>query len=78
MLTYKQLRTKALANAEVATEYEKLADEFSLSDEFLKARAAQGLTQAQLVEKTGTTPSAVVRMKSVSGIHSLSLAARPK
>jgi len=44
MLTHKQIRTEALANAEVATEYEKLADEFSLLDEFLKARAAQGLT----------------------------------
>ncbi len=52
MLTYKQLRTKALANAEVATEYEKLADEFSLLDEFLKARAAQGLTQAQWQKKS--------------------------
>ena len=78
MLTHKQLRTTALANAEVATEYEKLADEFSLLDEFLKARAAQGLTQAQLVEKTGTTPSTVVRMKSGSGIHSPSLAALAK
>ena len=46
MLTHKQLRTQALANAEVKAEYEKLADEFSLLDEFLKARAAQGLTQA--------------------------------
>ena len=30
MLTHKQLRTKALANAEVKAEYEKLADEFFL------------------------------------------------
>jgi transcriptional regulator with XRE-family HTH domain len=74
MLTHKQLRTKALANAEVATEYEKLADEFSLLDEFLKARAAQGLTQAQVAEKIGTTQSAVARMESGSGKHSPSLA----
>ena len=46
MLTHKQLRTKALARAEVKAEFEKLADEFSLLGEFLKARAAQGLTQA--------------------------------
>jgi hypothetical protein len=51
MLTHKQLRTKALANAEVKAEYEKLAEEFSLLDEFLKARAAQGLTQAQVVTR---------------------------
>lgn len=40
MLTHKQLRTKALANAGVKAEYKKLAGEFSLLDEFLKARAA--------------------------------------
>ena len=34
MLTHRQLRTKALANAEVKVECEKLADEFSLLDEF--------------------------------------------
>jgi DNA-binding XRE family transcriptional regulator len=78
MLTHKQLRTKALANAEVATEYEKLADEFSLLDEFLKARAALGLTQAQVAEKIGTTQSAVARMESGSGKHSPSLATLTK
>ena len=54
MLTHRQLRAKALENAEVKAEYEKLADEFSLLDEFLKARAAQGLTQAQVTEVIGT------------------------
>lgn len=78
MLTHKQLRTKALANAEVRAEYEKLADEFSLLDEFLKARAAQGLTQAQVAEKIGTTQSAVARMESGSGKHSPSLATLTK
>ena len=78
MLTHKQLRTKALANAEVKAEYEKLADEFSLLDEFLKARAAQGLTQAQVAEKIGTTQSAVARMESGSGKHSPSLATLAK
>ena len=74
MLTHKQLRTKALARAEVKAEFEKLADEFSLLDEFLKARAAQGLAQAQVAEKIGTTRSAVVRIESGRGKHSPSLA----
>lgn len=78
MLTHKQLRAKALANAEVKAEYEKLADEFSLLDEFLKARTAQGLTQAQVAEKIGTTQSAVARMESGSGKHSPSLATLTK
>jgi transcriptional regulator with XRE-family HTH domain len=78
MLTHKQLRAKALAHAEVKAEYEKLADEFSLLDQFLKARAAQGLTQAQVAEKIGTTQSAVARMESGSGKHSPSLATLTK
>lgn len=78
MLTHKQLRTKALANAEVNAEYEKQADEFALLDEFLKARAALGLTQAQVAQKIGTTQSAVARMESGSGKHSPSLATLTK
>ena len=78
MLTHKQLRTKALADAEVKAEYEKLSDEFALLDEFLRARSAQGLTQAQVAEKIGTTQSAVARMESGSGRHSPSLATLPK
>ena len=78
MLTHKQLRNKALANAEVKAEYEKLGDEFALLDEFLKARTAQGLTQAQVAEKIGTTQSAVARMESGSGKHSPSLATLTK
>lgn len=78
MLTHRQLRTKALGKAEVKAEYEKLSDEFALLDEFLKARAAQGLTQAQVAEKIGTTQSAVARMESGSGRHSPSLATLSK
>lgn len=78
MLTHKQLRAKALAHAEVKAEYDKLADEFSLLDAFLKARAAQGLTQAQVAEKIGTTQSAVARMESGGGKHSPSLATLTK
>ena len=78
MLTHKQLRTKALANPDVKAAFDELADEFSLLDEFLKARAAQGLTQAQVAERIGTTQSAVARMESGSGKHSPSLATLSK
>ena len=74
MLTHKQLRAKALGRAEVKAEYENQSGDFALLDEFLKARAAQGLTQAQVAEKIGTTQSAVARMESGSGKHSPSLA----
>jgi transcriptional regulator with XRE-family HTH domain len=78
MLTHKQLRAKALANPEVMAEFEKQSQEFSLLDEFLKARAAEGLTQAEVAEKIGTTQSAVARMESGRGKHSPSLATLTK
>ena len=78
MLTHKQLRTKALADSAVKAEFDKLSDECSLLDEFLKARTSQGLTQAQVAEKIGTTQSAVARMESGSGKHSPSLATLSK
>ena len=78
MLTHKQLRTKALAQPQVQAEFLALSDEYALLDEFLKARAAQGLTQAQLAEKIGTTQSAVARMESGSGKHSPSFATLAK
>jgi transcriptional regulator with XRE-family HTH domain len=74
MLTHRQLRTKALGSTEVKAEFVALSDEYALLDEFLKARAAQGLTQAQVAQKIGTTQSAVARMESGSGKHSPSLA----
>jgi len=74
MLTHKQLRAKALRRSEVKEEFEKLSEEFTLLDEFLKARAEQGLTQAQVAERIGTTQSAVARMESGRGKHSPSIA----
>jgi DNA-binding XRE family transcriptional regulator len=78
MLTHKQLRAKALGRADVKADFENVSDEYALLDEFLKARAAQGLTQAQVAEKIGTTQSAVARMESGKGKHSPSLATLSK
>ena len=74
MLTHKQLREKALRRADVKEEFAKAGEEFVLLDEFLKARTEQGLTQAQVAERIGTTQSAVARMESGRGKHSPSLA----
>lgn len=78
MLTYRQLRSKALNDPKIKAEFDHLKDEFVLLDEFLKARAAQGLTQAQVAQKIGTTQSAVARKESGSGRHSPSLATLAK
>ena len=74
MLTHKELKERALKRADVKSEYERLDEEFTLLDEFLKARAAAGISQAELAERMGTTQSAVARLESGRGKHSPSLA----
>ena len=78
MLTHKQLRAQALKRPEVTAEFEKQIEEFALLDEFLRARSEQGLTQAEVAERIGTTQSAVARMESGRGKHSPSLATLSK
>jgi transcriptional regulator with XRE-family HTH domain len=73
MLTHRELINRALKRADVKEEYDRLDEEFALLDEFLKARAAAGITQAQIAERIGTTQSAVARLESGRGKHSPSL-----
>jgi len=78
MLTHKELKARALERAEVKAEYDKLGEEFQFLDEFLKARAAAGVTQAEVAERIGTTQSAVARLESGGGKHSPSIATLQK
>lgn len=78
MLTHKELKSRALARTDVKAEYDRLDEEFALFDEFLKARTAAGITQAEVAERIGTTQSAVARLESGSGKHSPSLATLQK
>lgn len=78
MLTHKELKARALARADVKAEYNRLAEEFAFLDEFLKARAAAGITQAEVAERIGTTQSAIARLESGRGKPSPSLATLQK
>ena len=78
MLTHKELKSHALERADVKAEYDKLDEEFRFLDEFLKARAAAGVTQAEVAERIGTTQSAVARLESGRGKHSPSIATLEK
>ncbi len=51
----KQFKARALARPDVRKAYDELAEEFSFIDEVLKARAASGLTQAELAARVWTT-----------------------
>jgi transcriptional regulator with XRE-family HTH domain len=70
----RQFKAKALARPDVKREYQSLANEFEFLDEILKARAATGLTQADVAERIGTTQSAVARLESAGAKHSPSIA----
>jgi transcriptional regulator with XRE-family HTH domain len=74
MLTHRELKSCALARDDVRAEFDKLEEEFAFLDEFLKARAAAGMSQAEIAERMGTTQSAVARLESGRGKHSPSLA----
>lgn len=70
----KAFRARALARPDVRREYDRLAGEFEFLDEILRARAAAGLTQAEVAARIGTTQSAVARLESPVGRHAPSIA----
>jgi transcriptional regulator with XRE-family HTH domain len=70
----KDFKGRALARPDVRRVYDGLAQEFELLDEILRARAAAGLTQAEVAARIGTTQSAVARLESAIGRHSPSIA----
>lgn len=70
----RKFKSQALARPEVRREYDRLGEEFAFLDEILKARAATGLSQADVAARIGTTQSAVARLESPAGKHSPSIA----
>ena len=70
----KQFAARAFARPGVKKAYRELADEFAFVDEVLRARAAAGLTQAEVAARVGTTQSAIARLESAHAKHSPSLA----
>jgi len=71
--TFRQFKARALKRPGVRKAYDELAEEFSFIDEVLKARAASGLTQAELAARVGTTQSAIARLESGTPKHSPSI-----
>jgi len=78
MLTHKELKIRALKRPDVKSEYDRLDEEFSFLDEFLKARSSAGITQAEVAQRIGTTQSVIARLESGRGKHSPSLATLQK
>lgn len=64
MKTFKELKAELLQNPEVRAEYERLRPEFELAETIIAARAAQGLTQAELATRMETSQSYIARLES--------------
>ena len=62
--TLQQFKKKALAQPGVHVAYDDLSEEIAFLDEVLKARSKSGLMQAEVVDRMGTTQSAVARLES--------------
>jgi transcriptional regulator with XRE-family HTH domain len=69
-----KFRQRALARPDVREAYDELEEEFAFLDELFKARAAAGLTQAEVAERVGTSQSAIARLESTGRKNSPSIA----
>jgi DNA-binding XRE family transcriptional regulator len=70
---FKSFKEKALSRSDVKAEYDRLAPEYALKGQLIKARIKAGLTQEDVAERMGTTKSAVSRLESVSSKNSPSI-----
>lgn len=55
---------------EYMKEYDALEEEFALVSEIIRARAAAGLTQAELAKRMNTTQGAIARLESGTSLPS--------
>ncbi|HAS3584666.1 TPA: helix-turn-helix transcriptional regulator [Vibrio cholerae] len=62
-MSLQKLKQRALANAEVKSEYDRLESEFSFIDQLLTMRTKAGLTQEQVAERMHTQKSNVSRLE---------------
>lgn len=62
-MTFKDVKKKALENAEVRKEYDALQDEFSLIDQLIAMRTRASLTQEDVAKKLGTNKSNISRLE---------------
>ncbi len=64
MKTFKEMKAELMASPEFRAEYERLRPEFELAKTIIAARAAQGLTQAELAARMKTSQSYIARLES--------------
>ncbi len=63
MTSWKDLKETLLADPDVAEAHADLTPEYALARQLIAARAAAGLSQAQVAERMGTKASEVSRIE---------------
>jgi predicted transcriptional regulator len=63
-IPFEELAKEWLKDPAVKAESDRLAPEFEISLELLRARLRAGLSQAELAERMGTSQSAIARLES--------------
>ena len=63
-IPFEELAKDWLKDPAVKAEYDRLAPEFEISLELVRARQRAGLSQAELAERMGTSQSAIARLES--------------
>lgn len=60
---WKQAKGELMADSETKAEYEALRPQYEIVSQIIKARDEQGITQAQLAERTGIRQSNISRLE---------------
>jgi len=63
-IPFDELAKEWLKDPAVKAEYDRLAPEFEISLELVRARQRAGLSQTELAERMGTSQSAIARLES--------------
>jgi predicted transcriptional regulator len=69
-IPFEVVAEKMLKNPAVKAEYDRLAPQFEISSELIRARLRAGLSQEELAERMGTSQSAIARLESGSTLPS--------
>ena len=63
-ISFQEFKAEALKDPAVKAEYDRLAPEFEIATELIRARLRAGLSQAELAARMGTSQSAIARLES--------------
>ena len=71
MKTLNELTAELMQDPEFKAAYDALAPEFEQAETIIAARAAQGLTQAELAARAHLSPSYIARLESGRAVPSM-------